>query len=83
MMGLNLADHASMIAVVMSTHCSRLYLIRSTRKIAVLTTSQINEINHIANAILYGLPVIRRPILTHKNAVMIEYSKIAGRLNEL
>jgi len=43
----------------------------------------IREINQIANAILYGLPVTHRPILTHNNAVKIEYNTIAGLLNEL
>jgi hypothetical protein len=43
----------------------------------------IREINQIANAILYGLPVTHKPIFTQSNAVNIEYNTIAGLLNEL
>ena len=43
----------------------------------------MSEINHIANDILYGLPVAKSHIFTPSKAKTIEYNIIAGCENEL
>ena len=49
---------------------------------ASLTTIHASEINHIANGILYGLPVKYNHRLTHNNARIIVNKIIAGLVNE-
>jgi hypothetical protein len=50
----------------------------SIKTIASLTTIPVRAINQIPKAILYGLPVIRSPILLPNSPITILYMIING-----
>jgi hypothetical protein len=69
--GCSLDFHASIIATRSSKSRLTFSLILSRKIIASLTTIHANDINQIANGILYGLPVKYNHKLTHKSARII------------
>lgn len=78
MIGCSLDFPVSITASERDIHLLILLFALSINTIASLTTIPVSAINPIPNDILYGFPVIRRPIFVPNNPMMMLYMMMTG-----